>query len=440
VKGHYKTICCFLLLSLFGGGIGNVAGSSAPYCSFRVIGFYPDYFSEELPVSQIRYDKFTDIIHFSVYPNPDGSLNISKINKNDPNTMRDLVQSAHQNNVDISICAGGSSGSANFPAVVADPAKRALLIDQLMQFTLDNGYDGINLDWEPITDPNNYAIFISELKTEMTPHSLELSVDVYLEDEGLRSEVFDLIDWLYVMAYDLWKGSPHSTYEDALLGLAHWDGLGFPRSKTILGLPFFGRKIPFDTIYYPYKQIVSDYLPTPVDPNIDEIADINFNGINTIKAKTQYVLENGYGGVMFWDLTNDTTDETSLLTAVAEAVQLYSPPDFNCDHVVDILDLSHLMESWLMDGCVAENTWCQRSDLDVSTEVNIIDFALFSRHWKPVQGDINDDSHVNLSDFSLMAGQWLWTGEPGSIPEDINIDGHINMNDLMIIAENWLIR
>jgi hypothetical protein len=242
------------------------------------------------------------------------------------------------------------------------------------------------------------------------------------------------------MAYDLWKESPHSTYEDALAGLAHWGDLGFPRPKTILGLPFFGRKIPADNIYYPYKQILSDYLPDPVDPNIDEIAGINFNGTNTIKDKTQYVLENGYGGVMFWDITNDTTDETSLLTAVAEAVQLYGPPDFNCDNVIDILDLSHLMTYWLVDECNIENTWCERCDLDLSTEVDLSDFTFFSQDWKPLQGDINNDTHVDLLDVALLVEQWLWTGDPGNIPEDISIDGYVNLKDFAIIAENWLIR
>jgi hypothetical protein len=203
---------------------------------------------------------------------------------------------------------------------VADPAKRAILIDQLMQFTRDNGFDGINLDWEPIEDPDSYALFISELKTEMIPHSLELSVDVYLESDGIKPETFDLIDQLHIMAYYLWETKPHSTYEDAMTGLAYWDSLGFPRSKTILGLPFFGK----DTVdggndYFPYKEIVSNYHPAPDVDDLRPLADINFNGINTIKDKTQYVLENGYGGVMFWDITNDTTDETSLLTAVAEA-------------------------------------------------------------------------------------------------------------------------
>lgn len=440
MKGHYKTVYCCLLICVFAGFAANTAGTSDLYCSFRSMGYYPYYTVDELPPDQIRYDKLTDIIFFSVYPDVDGNLLVTRLNQEDPNATTDLIRLAHENNVNVSLCVGGANtGSENFGTVVADPIKRAIMINQLVDFTLDNGFDGINLDWEPITDPDNYALFISELKTAMEPNSLELSVDVYLQSDGIKSEVFDLIDQLHIMAYYLHETLPHSTYEEAISGLEYWDGLGFPRSKTILGLPFFGKDTTLSTPsdYFPYDWIVSNYHPAP---DVDQIGGINFNGIDTIKAKTQYVLENGYGGVMFWELSNDTTDETSLLTAITEAVQLYGPPDFNCDNVIDILDLSHLMTYWLMDGCVFGNTWCQRSDLDLSEEVNILDFALFSQHWKPLQGDINDDSHVNLSDFTLMAEDWLWTGLPGSIQEDINIDGCVNMKDYAIIAENWLIR
>jgi hypothetical protein len=72
--------------------------------------------------------------------------------------------------------------------------------------------------------------------------------------------------------------------------------------------------------------------------------------------------------------------------------------------------------------------------------VDISDFTSFSQDWKPLQGDINKDTHVDLSDVVLLIEQWLWTGEPGNIPEDISIDGDVDMRDFTIIAENWLIR
>ena len=461
MKGHCKTICCFLILCLLAGTGVNASPTSELYCSPRVAAYYPYYYVDILPVSQIRFDQLTDIIFFSAYPNEDGTLNADRLNQEDPNAMVDLVQAANDNNVKVWLCVGGSStGSEYFHTVVTSPFKRAILIEQLMQFSLVNGFEGIDLDWEPITAPFGYATFIRDLKAEMVPHGLELSVDVYAGSNGLNADAFDSVDWLHVMAYDMYEESPHSTYEDALAGLEFWENAGFPRSKMILGLPFFGREVVADaetqsSPYYAYKEIVSDYLSLPVDPDIDavdpdtgevypdstdEVGVINFDGINTIKDKTRYVLENGYGGVMFWELTNYTVDDTSLLTAINEEFQASSPPDFNCDNVIDILDLSHLMTYWLMDECDIQNTWCERSDLDLSTKVDISDFALFSQYWKPHQGDINNDTHVDLSDVVLLIERWLWTGEPGEIPEDISMDGDVDLRDFAIIAENWLIR
>ncbi|MHC5101654.1 MAG: hypothetical protein ACYSOG_07455, partial [Planctomycetota bacterium] len=103
-------------------------------------------------------------------------------------------------------------------------------------------------------------------------------------------------------------------------------------------------------------------------------------------------------------LTNDTTDETSLLTAINEQVQASSPPDFNCDRVVNLSDLAYIASDWLTDGCMLDNTWCQRSDLDLSETVDIKDLAIFSQSWNPfLQGDINLDIQVNLEDVILLA-------------------------------------
>jgi GH18 family chitinase len=361
--------CLFAILAT------NLDGASVFYCSFRSAAYYPEYYSEQFPISQIRYDKLTDIVYFSIYPNSDGSLNTSEINLT---LQQGLIHTAHLNNVKVSICVGGWNLSANFSPVAANPAIRTTFINNLVQFCLNCGLDGIDLDWEPVWDPAdkiNYTIMIQELKTAMAPHALTLSVAVAAQGSEFGSAAFGSIDWLHVMAYDM--GTPHSSYDAALAALLHWESFGFSRAKIVLGLPFYGR---YGSSWdlYPYKDIVNQYAP---EPGVDEVAGINFNGINTIKAKTSYVLENGYGGVMFWELTNDSIDQTSLLTAITETVHQKRPPDFNCDETIDILDLNHLITYWLTAGCTADNMWCQRGDLNFSAKVDLSDIALFSQEW-----------------------------------------------------------
>jgi len=47
---------------------------------------------------------------------------------------------------------------------------------------------------------------------------------------------------------------------------------------------------------------------------------IYFNGIDTIQRKTCLVMQERIGGVMIWELAQDTTDETSLLLAISQAM------------------------------------------------------------------------------------------------------------------------
>lgn len=84
----------------------------------------------------------------------------------------------------------------------------------------------------------------------------------------------------------------------------------------MLGVPFygygFGRAFRNET--YSYSEIVSKY---PGAENADQAGNtIWYNGFPTIKAKTQYVLDEGLGGVMIWSLDNDAKGERALLSAI----------------------------------------------------------------------------------------------------------------------------
>ena len=44
----------------------------------------------------------------------------------------------------------------------------------------------------------------------------------------------------------------------------------------------------------------------------------HLNGLPTIKAKAQYVVDQGLGGIMIWSLDYDVPSERSLLSAIAD--------------------------------------------------------------------------------------------------------------------------
>ncbi|MDT7829886.1 glycoside hydrolase family 18 protein [Pricia sp. S334] len=85
--------------------------------------------------------------------------------------------------------------------------------------------------------------------------------------------------------------------------------------------------------WMPYHQIRKSYEPDPdferywddvaKAPYMYNAADslmISYDDTVSVSKKTEYVKEKGLGGIMFWELGNDTKEEGSLLDAIYKAV------------------------------------------------------------------------------------------------------------------------
>ena len=58
------------------------------------------------------------------------------------------------------------------------------------------------------------------------------------------------------------------------------------------------------------------YLYNPTDSIF-----FSYDDTASVKLKTQYAIEEDLGGIMFWELGNDTKEENSLVDAIYEATQ-----------------------------------------------------------------------------------------------------------------------
>ena len=364
-------VCLILAVGFCAVAACQAENGNVYYCGTRVIGYYPNYRNV---LSQLKYGNLTNVTYFSLSPFADGGLDESNV---DIPHMIALVDECHANGIEVSICVGGWGRSGYFPAMAADADARANFGANLLQFCIDYELDGVDLDWEPVstdTDRNNYSLLVQELDDVLEPEGLLLTVAVASFGSELRSWAFDSLDWIGVMAYDM--GTPHSTFEDSVAALEHWESMGAAREKLVLGVPFYGRKPNGDA--YTYSYIINTYNP---EPDVDEVDNIYFNGITTIKTKTEYVMDNGYGGIMIWEVGQDTFDETSLLVAIGDSVLFKTEPDYNCDGEIDIDDFSHLSERWLEIGCDNATAWCEACDRDQSGDVELGDVLEFINQW-----------------------------------------------------------
>ena len=130
-------------------------------------------------------------------------------------------------------------------------------------------------------------------------------------DGDLTRPLYRYADRIHVMSYD--HGPKHSTYDQAVQDLKTFVDSGFAKEKLILGVPFYGREIVNLKNEFTYAELIRQYHPAP---DQDEVHGIYFNGMDTIGRKTCYALANGFGGIMIWELGQDSAGNASLLRTI----------------------------------------------------------------------------------------------------------------------------
>ncbi len=222
--------------------------------------------------------------------------------------------------------------------------------------------DGIDLDWEypavqgfpghPYSDADrhHFTLLVRELRHELG-EGYEISFAAGGTDECLRKgyewdSVMAVADRVHVMSYDLVHGfSTRTGHHTALYGTPEQpasadravrllDSLGVPRAQVVIGAAFYGRMWkdvpPGDHGLYkpgtfdhavPYLALDSTITAekgwtrywdpaafAPYAYNERERRYYTYDDPRSLAAKARYVKEQGLGGVMFWQLREDTPD------------------------------------------------------------------------------------------------------------------------------------
>ncbi|MFJ1541488.1 glycosyl hydrolase family 18 protein [Micromonospora chalcea] len=277
--------------------------------NFKSVGYMPSWSGN---VNSIQYGKLTHINYAFVLPNGDGSLRPVE----NPGKLSSLVSLGHANNVKVSIAVGGwnDGDDSAFEALAANSSTRTAFVNNLIAFVNQYNLDGVDMDWEypdPGASANNYTLLMQQLGSALHSRGKLLTAAVVSEGyyvDGVPTAVFGSVDWLNIMAYD--GGSPHANYDWSIASVNRWKSRGLPAAKAVLGVPFYSRPG-----YYTYSALVG---MDPANANRDCTtvggAQQCYNGVPTVKRKTQWAMANA-GGMMNWELSQDTTGSTSLVSA-----------------------------------------------------------------------------------------------------------------------------
>ena len=167
----------------------------------------------------------------------------------------DYVSYAHKQNVEVWMTVrdfdGGISSEKESYELLSYTSRRETLITQLIAEALRVGVDGINVDFEKISDKcgAHYIEFIRELSVKCSQNGLVLSVDNYIpksfNTQYDRKEQGIVADYVVIMGYDeYYAGSPEagpvSSYNYVKEGITE-TLKEVPAEKVISGIPFFTR-------------------------------------------------------------------------------------------------------------------------------------------------------------------------------------------------------
>ena len=290
--------------------------AAAPaWAQFRVIGYLPSWTGE---VSAVPFGKLTHVNYAFLIPNANGSVQAIE----NPAKLQSLVAAAHANNVKVLISVGGwlNGDPSAFVAIGSSAGTTTTFTNNLLAFVSQYNLDGVDIDWEhpDASTAGSYAALMQQLATALHGRGQLLSTAVAggtWAGPGIQASVYGNLDFMNIMAYDDTPPN-HSTYALAKQSLDYWQGRGLPKSKTVLGVPFYGQ---------PSGETYAALLARGADPNADLFQNVGYNGIPTIKSKTNLAFDQG-SGLMIWQLAGDAAGANSLLTAISQVVLARTAP------------------------------------------------------------------------------------------------------------------
>lgn len=265
------------------------------------------------------------------------------------------------------ISVGGWSWSGRFSDVALTDASRTAFADSCVDFIVQYGFDGVDIDWEyPVTgglstnvrrpeDKQNFTLLIQKLREKLNARGLVDNKSYLLTFAGAAgswyvnnvelSSVGKYVDYANVMTYDI--HGPWNTYTDFNAPLYSntditnqdkwsvdqsvnaWLNAGFPASKLIMGVPFYGYIYKSvanvnNGLYQTYSgaqsisyaNIAANYLSAPgfiryyhstsmVPWLYNGSTFITYDDPQSITVKAQYVKNRALGGAAIWELSQD---------------------------------------------------------------------------------------------------------------------------------------
>jgi spore germination protein len=214
-----------------------------------VLGYFYDPGNEGSAAAMLKhYVPFlTGIIPFWYTIDSSGSIT--------GQTNPSVLQIAAQHNLWTFALVENMAGQSVFGPLLNSEANSKRAIENMLTLVEDNGYDGVNLDWEGIapSEQNNFTDFVQQLAEVFHRHgyyvTLSLPAETGYEPNNSWTGAYNYpalaksADLLMIMAYDehYAGGSPGPIASPQWVKLVlNYTISAVPPSKVVLGIPGYG--------------------------------------------------------------------------------------------------------------------------------------------------------------------------------------------------------
>ncbi len=331
--------------------------SSSPQRASRrwVTGYYAGYERDLYPVADIDWDGLTDLAVAFILPRPDGSLDMS-LYADEPEGLAladALLDAAHRHDRLVIASIGGAEMRSVWLSAASAP-NRSRFVANLARLVTDEGYDGLDLDWEPLGEGDGTILLdlVRELRSALPDALLTMPIDPVNtnlpEDLSIYADLALELDRLNLMSYGLagtfegWSswhssaltGEQPSTPTSVASSVRAYLAAGVPPARLGVGAGFYGlcytspvsgpgqdlrgATIVADDGVMSYAHIVRSYA-NGASPRWDDAAFvpylsfadetgpegcgyISYEDERSLRVKTAYVASEGLGGVIIWTI------------------------------------------------------------------------------------------------------------------------------------------
>ncbi|HZZ84798.1 MAG TPA: glycosyl hydrolase family 18 protein [Anaeromyxobacteraceae bacterium] len=326
------------------------APASTTTSSAWVSGYYAGYQSSLYTPAQVDFSAITHLLLAAAQPRADGTIDTAFYLDavSGPALAQDLSTRAHAAGRKAIIMLGGAGAETNWEGACSS-SNIAGFVQNLLNMVQTLGYDGLDLDWEPISDADKPLIISLVQRLRAAAPNLILTFPVGFVNANFGpdpwfAQLAPYLDQMNIMTYGMadawpgwlsWHGSAldgaSGSYPSSVSSSANgYAALGIPKSRIGVGTGFYGScwrgptgprqsagsGVIADDNVMSYANIMASYYSAAAY-HWDSVASegylsfaqatgpqgctfVSYEDGSSIAAKGQWVRANGFGGTIIW--------------------------------------------------------------------------------------------------------------------------------------------